>query len=102
MIVSVVCFMIRVWKASVCPLDVPPFVQFGSGTIVASHVFGTQDGDCQNTLIIYWFYTRLTCVHVEPAHLNPSTAPSLPCETHPRSETFHYTSGEPDARDPAH
>ena len=41
MIVSVVCFIIRIWKASVCPLDVPPFVQFGSGTAVASHVFGT-------------------------------------------------------------
>ena len=29
------------------------------------------------------FYSRLTCVHVESAHLTPSTAPPLPCETHP-------------------
>ena len=29
------------------------------------------------------FYTRLACVHVEPAPLTPSTTPPLPCETHP-------------------
>ena len=28
-------------------------------------------------------YTRLTCVHVEPAHQTHSTAPPLPCESHP-------------------
>ena len=29
------------------------------------------------------FYTRLACVHVEPAQSTPSTAPPLLCETHP-------------------
>ena len=29
------------------------------------------------------FYTRLTCIHVEPAPLTPSTASPLLCETHP-------------------
>ena len=27
-------------------------------------------------------YTRLICVHVQPAQPTPSTAPPLPCETH--------------------
>ena len=29
------------------------------------------------------FYTRLACVHDHPAHLKPSTAPPLTCETQP-------------------
>ena len=29
------------------------------------------------------YYTRLTYVHVEHAHQTPSTAPPLPCESHP-------------------
>ena len=36
-----------------------------------------------NTEQYIGLYTRLTCVHVEPTTLNPSTAPPLPCETHP-------------------
>ena len=34
------------------------------------------------------FYTRLTCVHIEPAQSSPSTAPSIPCETHPAQRPF--------------
>ena len=29
------------------------------------------------------FYTRLTCVNAQPAQPKPSTAPPLPCKTHP-------------------
>ena len=35
-------------------------------------------------------YTRLTCVHVEPAHQTHSTAPPLPCESHP-AQRFSIT-----------
>ena len=43
--------------------------------------------------------TRLICVHIEPAQPTPSTAPPLPCETHPAQRP---PVGESDARDPAH
>ena len=37
-------------------------------------------------------YTRLICVYVEPAQPTPSTAPSLPCETHPAQRpSISYT-----------
>ena len=33
---------------------------------------------CYNNIPGIGLYTRLTCVHVEPAHQTPSTAPPLP------------------------
>ena len=36
---------------------------------------------CYNNISV--FITRLTCVHVVPAHQTPSTAPPPPCEYHP-------------------
>ena len=38
-------------------------------------------------IIIYRFYTRLTCVHVEPAQPIPNTTTPLPCETRPAQRT---------------
>ena len=57
----------------------PLFISLG--IFVVSHTF-TYDGD-GDTSIIYWFYTCLTCVRVEPAQPTPSTTPPFPCETHP-------------------
>ena len=45
------------------------------------------------------FNTPLTCVHVEPAQPTPSTAPPLPCDTHPALRPSITRVEEPDARD---
>ena len=44
---------------------------------------------------ILFFYTRLICVQVEPAQPTPSTAPPLPCETHPAQRPSITLVGNP-------
>ena len=43
----------------------------------------TEEGSSAMLYSYIGLYTRLTCVHVEPAHQTPSTAPPLPWESHP-------------------
>ena len=31
---------------------------------VVSRGFGTHDGNYRDAIVIYWLYTRLTCIHV--------------------------------------
>ena len=104
MIISVFSlYDVRIWEASVPPLEDPPLV-----SSLVNHfdalvsVLYTQDVGYSDTIIIYWFYTRLTCVHVEPAQPTPSTAPPLPCETHPAQRLFITLVGNPTEREPHH
>ena len=46
------------------------------------------------------FYTRLTCVHVQPAQPTPSIAPALPCETHPAQRPSITLVGKPYGKGP--
>ena len=87
MIVSVVSLYDMYLRSLFVRLTLPLLFRL-LGPAVVSRLSGTQDGDYRGAAIIYCIYTRLTCVHVEPAQLMPSTAPPLPWETHPR-----YTSG---------
>ena len=77
---------LRVWEITICPLDFPHFGQFASslrtkcgGVCLVDPRWGLQQH--YNNLSV--FYTRLTCVHVQPAPPTPSTAPPLSCETRP-------------------
>ena len=89
-------YQVRIWKASVPLLGDPPLVSFLVNHCVASRTF-VHDGDRGTMIIIYWFYTRLTCVHVELISLAqpiPNTTTSLPRETHPAQRTsITLTSG---------
>ena len=83
MVVSAVD-LLYVFGRSFVLSDVTPLVQFGGnqcGDLVS--VLQTRDVSYGSTEYYIGLYTRLTCVHVEPAHLTPSTAPPLPCEAHP-------------------
>ena len=85
MIVSLVSLSDTYWEASVCPL-VTTHSLFSSimGPLWCSRSFGTRDGDYQGTIIICRSIdSPLTYVHVKPAQPKPSSAPILPCETHP-------------------
>ena len=46
-------------------------------------LYSTEEGSSAMLQQYIGLYTRLTCVHVEPAHQTLSTAPPLPCETRP-------------------
>ena len=56
-----------------------------------------HDVGYQETII-----NKAPCISCEHSNYQPtsSTAPPLPYKTLPATEPFHYTSGEPDARDP--
>ena len=54
----------------------------------------------RGTSIVNWFYNGLACVHVEPAQPTPSTAPPLPCQTHPAQRPFITLVGDPQEREP--
>ena len=70
--------MIRVWEISVCSLDFPPLISSLGTTVVISGLSGRPKMGATATLQYYiGFYTRLTCVHVEPAQSTPSIAPPL-------------------------
>ena len=75
---------IRLWEIDACPLDFPPLISSLGTDVVISCWSDRPKMWATATLQQYiGFYTRLTCVHVEPAQPVPSTAPPLPCETHP-------------------
>ena len=42
----------------------------------------------------------MVCVHVKPAQPSPSTAPPLPCETHPAQRPSITSVGKPDGKAP--
>ena len=44
---------LRVWEISVGPVDLHTLISSVGTTVVISSIFGTQDGDCQSTIIIY-------------------------------------------------
>ena len=59
-------------------------VQFaGNHCGVLYCLYSTEEGSSAMLQEYIGLYTRLTCVHVEPAYQTPSTAPPLPCESHP-------------------
>ena len=77
---------IRVWEIIVCPLELPHLWSVRwEPIVVVSCLFdrprwGLQQHYYNNIPV---FYTRLTCVYVQASPPPRSTAPSLPCETHP-------------------
>ena len=64
MIIQSIKETVRIWEASVCPLDFSPFVQL-PGNIVVPRTFA-HNGDRGNKTHTS-FYTRLTRVHIESA-----------------------------------
>ena len=85
---SLVTFVVSRFSGGLLVRLTLPLLFSSLGTTVVSRFFGTQDGNYRGTATIYCIYSRLTCVHVEPAQPMPSAAPPLLWETHPR-----YTSG---------
>ena len=82
--VNTVSIQFGIWD-SWCPLHVG-----------CSTRWGLQQRDINTSV----FYTRLTCVHVEPAHNTPSTALSLPCESHPLQRFSITLVGQPCGKEP--
>ena len=96
---------IHVWDISVVSLTCAPLissVEEPLSHLVLSSIFGTQDGDYQqSTIIIYRSSYSSDMCSCRACSTNAQyTAPPLPCETHPAQRSSITLVGKPDGKGP--